>query len=134
LNNSLKPKHVASNEIYITLVVVECSYFLFPERESLGVARECESDGVDTTMIYKESQEWETRVDSGGDDKGDEKANKFHGKRTKIFRTKIVEKGESLVQWCFGLPTRATFPLTLCFPYGNQYGRPQCFAGNIPVW
>jgi hypothetical protein len=29
------------------------------------------------------------------DGKGDEKVNKFYGKRTKIFRTKIVEKGES---------------------------------------
>jgi hypothetical protein len=35
------------------------------------------------------------KCDSGGDDKGDEKVNKFQGKRTKLFRTKIVEKDES---------------------------------------
>jgi hypothetical protein len=37
--------------------VFDSSYFLFAEREILGVARECGSDDVDKAMIYRESQE-----------------------------------------------------------------------------
>jgi len=46
-----KPKHVAGNETNIILVAPDSWYFLFTERGSLGMARECESDDVDKAMM-----------------------------------------------------------------------------------
>jgi hypothetical protein len=44
--NPLKPKHVASDETDLILVVVDRSYLSTTERESLRVTREFESDDV----------------------------------------------------------------------------------------
>jgi len=78
--------------------VVDSSYFPFTERESLGVARECESDDMVKTMIYRESQKWQTRVENVTrkvTTRGTESWINFTAKGRKLFPTKIVEKSES---------------------------------------